>query len=219
MVSVVMSVYNEKLEWIAEAIDSILLQTYSNFEFIIVVDNPLLSESVRNYIENKKERDSRIIVLYNENNHGLAMSLNKGISIAKGNYIARMDADDIAFPERLQCEVEYLEKHVVDMVSTNAIIIDEESREIRKRESCLENPMLLLKYSNNIVHPSVMIRSDVIRTVGGYRNFKRSQDYDLWLRLIAAGYQIRTIDAHLMKYRMRQSSITNHSRLEQFYIN
>ena len=79
--------------------------------------------------------------------------------------------------------------------------------------------MQLLRYSNNIVHPSVMIRSDVIRKVGGYRNFKRSQDYDLWLRLITAGYQIRTIDAHLMKYRVRSSSITKEGRLEQYYIN
>jgi glycosyltransferase involved in cell wall biosynthesis len=219
MISVVMSVYNEKLEWLEKAVNSILLQTYSDLEFIIVVDNPLVPEHIRNYIENKGKQDSRIVILYNETNLGLALSLNRGISIARGNYIARMDADDIAFPERLQCEIDYLEKHGVDMVSTNAVIIDEESCELRKMGSFPENPMPLLRYSNNIVHPSVLIRSDVIRKVGGYRNFKRSQDYDLWLRLMAAGYQIRTIDAYLMKYRVRSSSITKGGRLEQYYIN
>ena len=219
MISIVMSVYNEKLEWLEEAVESILLQTYSDFEFIIVVDNPALPEHLRSYIENKKKQDSRIVVIYNETNLGLALSLNKGISIARGEYIARMDADDIALPERLQCEIDYLEKNGVDMVSTNAIIIDEASREIKKREANPENPMLTLRYSNPIVHPSVLIRSDVIRNVGGYRNFKRSQDYDLWLRLMTSGYQIRIMDAYLMKYRVRSTSITKEGRLEQYYIN
>lgn len=219
MISVVMSIFNEKAVWIEEAVNSILFQTYSDFEFIIVVDNPLIPEDIRKYIEEKRKQDPRIVVLYNETNMGLALSLNRGISVAKGNYIARMDADDIALPQRFQCEIDYLEEHDVDMVSTNAVIIDEKSCELRKRESSPENPMPFLMYSNNIVHPSVMIRSDVLHKVGGYRNFKRSQDYDLWLRLMTAGYQLRTLDAYLMKYRVRTSSITKEGRLEQYYIN
>ncbi len=219
MISVLMSVYNEKIEWLEQAVDSILHQSYSNFEFIIVVDNPSIPKHIEDYIEKKRNKDSRIVILYNKANLGLPSSLNRGIAIAKGKYIARMDADDIALPERLEKEIEYLEKHDVDMVSTNALIIDEESNLLQKRESTLENPMELLRFSNNIVHPSVMMRSAVIRKVGGYRNFKRSQDYDLWLRLITAGYQIRTIDEYLMKYRSRTSSITKEGRLEQYYIN
>ena len=219
MISVVMSVYNEELDWIKEAVESILLQTYSDFEFIIVIDNPSLSDNVRDYIEKKKETDRRIIILYNETNLGLALSLNRGISVAKGDYIARMDADDIAVNERLQQEVDYLEQYGVDMVSTNAVIIDEKSHEVRKGISLAENPMSDLEYTNTIVHPSVLIRKNVICDVGGYRNFTRSQDYDLWLRLISEGYQIRTINAYLMKYRVRTTSITKGGRLEQYYTN
>ena len=219
MISVVMSVYNEELDWIKEAVESILHQTYSNFEFIIVIDNPSLSDNVCDYIEKKKETDCRIIVLYNETNLGLALSLNRGISVAKGHYIARMDADDIAVNDRLQRELDYLEQQGVDMVSTNAVIIDEKSQEVCKLNSLYENPMCELQYTNTIVHPSVLIRRDAICNVGGYRNFQRSQDYDLWLRLISEGYQIRTINAYLMKYRVRTTSITKGGRLEQYYIN
>lgn len=219
MISVVMSIYNEELDWIKEAVESILLQTYSDFEFIIIIDNPSLSDNVRDYIEKKKETDRRIIILYNETNLGLASSLNRGISVAKGDYIARMDADDIAVNERLKQEVDYLERYGVDMVSTNAVIIDEKSHEVRKGISLTENPMSDLEYTNTIIHPSILIRKNVICDVGGYRNFKRSQDYDLWLRLISEGYQIRTINAYLMKYRVRTTSITKGGRLEQYYIN
>lgn len=219
MISIVMSVYNEEEGWIRESIESILCQTYKNFELIIIIDNPSMPKDTRKYIEDKKEQDSRIVVLYNETNLGLALSLNRGIAVAKGEYIARMDADDISMPDRLERELSYLKKTGVDMVSTNAIVIDEKSNIVRNGIPLPENPMNDLIYTNVIIHPSVLIRSKAICDVGGYRNFKRSQDYDLWLRMMTAGYQIRTIDAYLMKYRVRTSSITKEGRLEQYYIN
>ena len=219
MISVVMSIFNEKLNWIKAAVESILIQTYKDFEFIIVIDNPSIPDDIRSYIEEKREQDRRIIVLYNETNLGLALSLNRAISAAKGKYIARMDADDIANAERLQLEIEYIEKHQVDMVATNAIIVDENSQEIRKGISLPENPMSELEYTNIIIHPSVLMRKDAVCNLGGYRNFKRSQDYDLWLRLITAGYKIRIIDSYLMKYRVRTNSLTKAGRLEQYYTN
>ena len=107
LVSVIMSTYQEPLVWIDEAVSSIQNQTYQNFEFIIVVDDPDYKQLV-GYILRKKKEDNRIIVHINERNKGLTESLNIAVKMAKGTYIARMDADDIAAPDRLECELDYL---------------------------------------------------------------------------------------------------------------
>ena len=109
-ISVLMSVYNEPIDWMRQAIESILNQTYKDFEFIIVNDNPEREENqfVLNEYRNK---DSRIIILCNEHNIGLTKSLNKGLTVANGEYIARMDADDIALPKRFEKQALYLAKN------------------------------------------------------------------------------------------------------------
>ena len=92
--SVVMSIYKEPVEWMRQSIDSILNQTFTDFEFVIVNDNPIRSEN-RDILDEYSKKDFRIIVLSNDENIGLTKSLNKGLRISKGKYIARMDADDI----------------------------------------------------------------------------------------------------------------------------
>jgi len=219
MISVLMSVYNERLDWIKCAIDSILSQTYQDFEFIIIIDNPYIEKEKLEYLNDIQKKDERIIILKNDKNMGLALSMNKGLEVAKGKYIARMDADDISMPMRFEKEVAYIENNKVDMVSSNRIIIDEDGNFIRKGEPLLEDPDVCLPFSNFIVHPSVLIKTEVINHLGGYRNFRRSQDYDLWLRLISCGYKIGIIDEYLIKYRVSESNLSNSNRLEQYYIN
>ncbi len=102
-----MSTYNETVEELKKAIDSILTQTFKNFEFIIILDNPQNYEH-KKVINEYLSKDKRIIFLINESNIGLAASLNEGIENAKGDYIARMDADDISMPNRLEKEYNYL---------------------------------------------------------------------------------------------------------------
>ena len=108
LVSVIMSVYNEPEYMLSEAVNSILKQTFRDFEFIIVNDNP--KTSMLNSIKKACGNDDRVRILNNEENLGLARSLNKGIEVAVGKYMARMDADDISREDRLAVEVEYLER-------------------------------------------------------------------------------------------------------------
>lgn len=109
-VSVVMSIYNEQESWLKMSIDSILHQTYSNFEFIIVNDNPQRTLN-RNLIEHYQKLDERIVYIENHVNIGLTKSLNLAIAVAKGDYIARMDADDYSFPTRLEKQITFLSKN------------------------------------------------------------------------------------------------------------
>ena len=109
-VSVLMSVYNEPEEWMRVAIDSILGQTFTDFEFIIINDNPKRKLN-REILSDYAKQDKRIVILENEENIGLTKSLNKGLKVAKGKYIARMDADDISLSDRLEKQVNFMEEH------------------------------------------------------------------------------------------------------------
>lgn len=218
MISVLMSVYNEKKEWLCHAIESILNQTVRDFEFIIVVDNPCLPTELCDILKGYAESDTRIRLLYNKKNLGLAQSLNLGLKEAKGEFIARMDADDISFSERFEKELAFLTQTGADMVSCQRINIDEGGKEISRSRHNGRDPNRALPYSNYIVHPSVMMKASVVRELKGYRNFKKSQDYDLWLRMISGGYAIAVMEDYLIYYRMRESGISIRNPLEQYYI-
>ncbi|HCW53828.1 MAG TPA: hypothetical protein DG753_08850 [Clostridium sp.] len=124
LVSVIMSCYNEKIEWIRKSIDSILNQSYKNIEFVIVNDNPEYEE-LKEVLHEYEKKDSRVKLYFNKQNKGLIYSLNKALEISNGNYVARMDADDISYLYRLNDEVEVLKNDNVDFVMSNADIIDE----------------------------------------------------------------------------------------------
>lgn len=218
MISVLMSVYNEDVSYLRASIDSILSQTYKNFEFIIILDNP---ENVvlRKELEKYKELDTRIKLVFNEQNIGLAMSLNRGLEISKGEYIGRMDADDISVETRFEYQIEYLEQHPdVDILSTNKILIGEKG-EVWGRGDKLPTQQKkiqqMLKYSNFIVHPSVMMKTISIKQIGGYRNLPTGQDLDLWYRAIDAGLKIGVLDEFLIKYRISLGGITQSRALKQ----
>lgn len=216
-ISVVMSTYNEPKEYLSEAIESILKQTYQQFEFLIVIDNPQ-NQEIQQVVSYYSGKDSRIQVIYNEINMGLAYSLNKAAGVARGKYIARMDADDIALPERFYRELMFLEKNDFDMISCHSVLIDEEGHETGSVRHLAKNPNKELLVYNFIIHPGVMMKTEVFRKLGGYRNFYKSQDYDLWLRMVSNNYRIGILEECLIKYRLRGNSITEKNMLEQFYI-
>lgn len=219
MISVVMSCYNEKEKELRKAIESILNQTFNNFEFIIVLDNPK-NIKIKNTLLEYKKKDKRIKLIYNETNIGLAMSLNKGIAISKYDIIARMDADDISMPDRLEKEYNYLETHKnIDCVSSKVIVIDENDNTKGFRFPFFKNNKYIrisLRLGNFISHPCAMFRKKIFNEVGGYRNFPTTQDYDLWLRFADYGSEFYIFDEYLLKYRERNEGISIKKAYLQF---
>ena len=184
LVSVVMSVYNGA-RFLESAINSIRNQTYGNFEFIIVDDGS--KDMTPEILSRHASVDSRICVLSQEN-RGLIESLHRGFAAATGAYIARMDADDLAKPERLEMQVDFLASNPsVALVGGAIEIIDAESRVsetvwLSAHPDDLRRDMVA--YGNAIAHPTVLFRRCVLEEVGGFRKaYLHAEDYDLWLRI------------------------------------
>ncbi len=207
-----MSVYNGE-RYLNEAVDSILGQTFADFEFLIIDDasTDKTSEILRSY------DDPRIRVVTNEENLGLTKSLNKGLTLARGEYIARMDADDVSLPERLEAQVEFMEHnpHVcvcgswVEIIGHNAggtWRYPTDGNEIQCRHL----------FECSIAHPSAVIKKEYLNQSQLLYDitFKRSQDYDLWVR-ISAVYPLANIGKVLLKHRIHPSAIGQHYSSEQ----
>ncbi|MGD0283391.1 MAG: glycosyltransferase [Dissulfurispiraceae bacterium] len=207
-VSVVMPVYNGE-KYLEDAIESVLSQTFSEFEFIIIDD--CSSDGSPEIIERYRLLDSRIRVLRNSENEGIVSSLNMAIRNAGGRYIARMDCDDFSLPERFRKQFDFLEHNEdVVLLGSAAIIIDENGTVnglVRWPESDAEIKRLLIKLCP-FFHPSVMIRKNVFDYVGVYdRRFRHAEDYELWLR-ISSRFKISNLAEPLIKYRvLREGSI------------
>ena len=215
-ISILMSIYNETIKQIRESIDSVLRQTYSDFEFIIILDNPDYSEAI-DLLSDYKKFDSRISYYVNEANIGLALSMNVAASKAEGIYYARMDADDIAEPTRLEREIAVLNTGNYDFVFCDFSFIDENGNVMEKDTYIFNDNQIpkLLPLRNIIHHPTVMFTADIFNGVGGYRNYVCAQDYDLWLRMLNANCRFHMVKEKLMKYRIRNNSTTGSKRVKQ----
>ena len=208
-ISVVMSVYNSD-QWLKESISSILNQTFKNFEFIIINDGSTdKSESI---IKSFADQDERIR-FFNQSNYGLTRSLNKAVSVSIGKYIARIDADDISLPDRLKKQYEILESSEnIGLCYTNFYEIDFLGKKIRKK--MITNRFNLIKHNlsrgvNNIAHSSVMFRKSVFDKLSGYREkLKKSQDFDLWLRMSEITTFSSTEGEPCVHIRIHKDSIT-----------
>lgn len=218
MISIVMSVYNEKIEWLEQAVNSMLEQTYTDFEFIIICDNPEIKREIREYLLQLEIENSKIKILWNKENIGLASSLNRGIECAKGDFIARMDADDISDKERLSRELQFLMENNYDLVATNKININERGEIISLDKDIVKDPNRVLMYGNSIIHSSVLVKKRILNILGGYRELVNSEDWDLWLRLVERGYTIGILNEPLLSYRLRSNSASIGRQLQQFYV-
>lgn len=198
--------------FLAEAIQSILAQTFRDFEFIIVDDGSADDTSV--VIDKYRSLDTRIKTL-RIRKAGLARALNKALQISRGQYIARMDADDISDVRRLERQVAELDRRPgLVALGTAAITINANGSHIRKRRpvSGSERISCHLMTRNVINHPSVMMRSSTLKEIGGYRvKFENSQDYDLWLRLIAVG-EVDNLSESLLYYRKHRNRMSKKSK-------
>lgn len=211
-VTVLMPVYNGE-KYLHKAINSILSQTFQDFEFLIVndgsTDNSL--EIIISY------QDDRIRVINNVNNLGISQSLNKGLNLAQGEYIARMDCDDISLPNRLCTQVDFLNCNPeIIVVGSYMELIDSEGYKTEQQylyPLTNENIIYSMLYSNPLGHPSVMFRRKEVIKIGGYRlkkewNNLSTEDYDLWLRLAIHNYALANIPECLIYYRDHPDSLT-----------
>jgi glycosyltransferase involved in cell wall biosynthesis len=189
-VTIVMPVFNGE-KYLREAIDSVLAQTYTNFEFLILNDGS--TDSTQQIIESYT--DERIRALYHDN-MGVAKSLNRGLELAKGQFIWRHDADDICLPEQLQNQMEFLEAHPdYALVSTQIAFMTDRGKiayDYKQPKDHYFNNSDFVKVERSqfnpyspITHATVLVKKEVFDTVGFYRtDFKTSEDTDLWLRII-----------------------------------
>lgn len=213
--SVVMSVFNEHHSFIENAIDSILNQSFESFEFIIVNDNPENTSTI-SLLEKYANYDNRITIIKNNENIGLTKSLNKALAICKGEYIARMDADDISHPERFIKQISFLADHPgIGVCASNTNIIDENGIITYKECYPTNLDMSRVFFDNPLAHPTVMIRSSLLSLRSPFYNedYRNAQDYELWSFLYLNGVRFYILPEVLLDYRRMngQSSMVKYN--------
>lgn len=212
-ISVIMSVYNS-FNFLSESIESILDQTIDNIEFIIIDDGS--TDNSQNIIKKYINKDSRIILINNDLNIGLTKSLNKGLKRARGKYIARMDADDISLPERLEKQYSFLENNPeVFLIGTNYQFIDRNGFHTPAFDSIASHDNISneLVHRNCIYHPSIMFRNQ--ENIYYREKFIYSQDYDLYLLLLTDAKKLKILSDKLIKYRYNPEAISQNQRTKQ----
>lgn len=216
MISVLSSVYNETLGEIRESLDSILSQSYTDFELIVVLDRPDYAEGLA-LLQEYAAKDPRVKVLVNEKNIGLALSMNYAAENAKGEYYLRMDADDVCYPGRFQMQIDAIRGSEYDLICGNYDFMDEEGNLLPQKPGFYTPAQIcaLLPYRNIIHHPTVIMKAKAFWEAGAYRNYPCSQDYDLWLRMLCNGCKMRMMPEKLIKYRVRRASTTVQKRYKQ----
>ena len=204
-VSVLIPVYNAG-QYLAQAIDSILSQTFKDWELILINDGSTdNSEAIIGRYD-----DERIYYLKNETNLGLIKTLNKGIDYCHGEYIARMDADDISQPDRFRQQIRFLDKNpAYAMCGTDAAVIDNAGNRTGKIRNLSDNDYLQvnLLFSPPFIHPSVMIRREILHHNRYNEGYKHVEDYELWTRIAKLG-KIANISKDLLKYRWHDSNVS-----------
>lgn len=218
MISVIMSTYKEDEKLLRESIESILNQTYKDFEYIIILDYPD-NDVHKSVIEEYALKDDRIHFYINEKNMGLTDSLNRGLSLCHGEYIARMDADDISLPDRLERQMKYLEKNHYDLIGGITEMINENGTLLYSIKSVPTDPKKInkaLRYSQCIAHPTWLGRKEVFEKNAGYRHMPLCEDYDFTLRAVLNGFVISNLNEAVLKYRMTSNSISRSNLFEQY---
>ncbi|WP_348266553.1 glycosyltransferase [Edaphobacter sp. DSM 109919] len=205
-VSVVMSVFNGG-SFLSQAVESILHQSFEDFEFIIVDDGS--TDASASTLDGFQSRDARIHVVHQKNT-GLVHALNRGCALARGKYIARMDADDIALPDRLASQVEFLESHPTVVLLGGAVdFIDARGNKLHTARYPAADTAIkrALLDSSVFWHPTVLMSRRAFVCLGGYRNVPDAEDYDLWLRMAEIG-ELANLSQVLLRYRVHAQQVS-----------
>ena len=220
-VSVLMGIYN-CTSTLQEALDSLYAQTYQDFE-IILCDDGSKDNTYEVALENQRKHPN-IVLLRNEQNLGLNATLNKCLAAAKGEYIARMDGDDISLPTRFEKQVKFLDEHPEYAVVSAPMIYFDENGEFRRGKGRGEVVARDFVQGSPICHAPCMARTEVFRSVGGYSvddRLLRVEDYHLWFKIFAAGHKLFMMDECLYMMRDDQNAYrrrTFKSRLNEAYV-
>lgn len=202
-ISVLMGIYN-CAPTLEEAVESILAQTYPDWE-LILCDDGSCDDTYAIADRYRSRYPDKIILLRNEKNMGLNHTLNRCIQVATGEYMARMDGDDISVPDRFQKEIEFLESHPQFALVSCPMIYFDENGDFRTGQCRFPEPSPeRLVYGTIHCHAPCMIRSEVMRQVGGYtvdKRLLRVEDWHLWLKIYAAGHRGYNLDVPLYKMR------------------
>lgn len=216
LVSVLISVYREPIEWVKEAIGSILHQTFTDYEIIIVNDGAL--DDVQSYLKYLNDSNGKIALIDNKNNLGLTRSLNRGLKVCRGKYIARMDADDICRRDRLSTEVTFMEKNDdYAVVGSYALtfgngIKDEKNRILGVQCGKTSDEMMskMLFCNAGPIHSTALIRKSFLDShqLTYDESIRKSQDYCLWVEILKNGGKIKILHDILVKYRIHANQIS-----------
>ncbi|HDH53156.1 MAG TPA: glycosyltransferase [Nitrospirae bacterium] len=208
-----MSVYNGR-EHLAESIESILAQTLKDFEFIIVDD--CSTDNTLKILSTYQQKDKRIKVVENDKNIGLTRSLNKAIKMAEGDFIARHDADDTSFADRLEKQYSIIRQAGADVVGSQAHSNIKNTLKVVPRTDFLENLTLSkLKFGNIFIHGTLFFKTTVLKQYLYDQDMKYAQDYELMIRLLKNGKSVYMINEVLYFLRVQDSSLSKAHRNEQ----
>jgi glycosyltransferase involved in cell wall biosynthesis len=211
IISVILPVFNGE-KYILESVRSILNQTFDDFELIIVDDGS--SDSTLRIIRSISDSDSRVIVISREN-RGLVYSLNEAVELCKGEWIARMDADDIATPNRFSTQLHWLKKTGADICGTWIKIFGVGSSKVIKFPVTDLQIKSTILFACPLAHPSVMIKSNLLKKMRYNNDWKSCEDFDLWERAARSGVKMTNVPEVLLYYRLHPDQITNLNKANQ----
>lgn len=216
-VTVLLPVYNGK-KYLKNAIESILFQEFGDFEFLIIDDAS--SDGSSDIIRGYAKKDRRIHAVFHTSNVGLANTLNEGLNLSKGTYIARMDQDDESLPQRLKTQYMFMETRPEIALSGSYVYhIAKTNQRLRLIKVPIDPSEIQIKLEseNCFYHPSVIFRRQEINSLGGYQSkYKNTEDYDLWLRA-SKKYKMANIPIPLLRYRININGMTVDRRWEQLF--
>ena len=216
-ISVLMTVFNAE-SYLAASIESILKQTFTDWEFLIV-DDASTDRSVE-IAENYAAKDHRIRIVRNDHNKGQTACLNQGLKEARGRWIARQDADDLSHPLRFEKQFQRIqEEPLLVLLGTSGLIIDRDDHLIGLLDPPLTQELIVwsMPFLNPFLHTAVLFNTEVVRALGGYdEQYRIAQDYDLWTRIIDAGYPAVNLPERLVSYRHLESSLSKVGQSKAF---
>ena len=208
-ITILFPLYKENVEIVRIALNSILNQSFKDFVVRIRLDAPD-NIKLKNYILYMMTKDSRIQFNVNKENYGLAKTLNLMMSTIETKYVARMDADDISFVDRLKKQYEYMEANQdIDLCGTNIIYVDENGKKIKSNgriPHMHEDIKEYLKYANCMAHPTFFMRSNVIAKIKYREDLKYAQDYEFVCRCVEMGFKLSNLNEYLLFYRVCELS-------------
>lgn len=215
VVSVLLPVYNEPIEYLEKALASIVNQTFKNLEILIMIDNPLNLQAIK-FFRGKALYDDRIRVNVNEENLGLVKTLNKALEISTGDYIARMDADDICETTRIEVQYNFLRKSKLDLIGSSYDTFMESPENAKDTVVVPNNEEIAshLEFESCLAHPTWFGNREVFITLG-YREIFACEDYDFLVRAKRSGYKLGNCSDVLLHYRINPNSISHTNRMQQ----